>query len=208
MKVSLFNWDQAIEEETNKNTNSKWDKRLQSYSLTSQWNSTLLPKTTDNFFFLISTRTFNRLALKETKRIFLLSIPFLMMIWLVYQLEQFHQQTLLKIYSLQPRKTKWLIFNTLRKYCHKLSQISIASLQPINLKTFPSMNKKNIRIDSKVITLMRIDLILCLIGRKEDLNIKEVIKYELGWWNANSTNGISTNDGISRIFLKNTCGSF
>ena len=129
------------------------------------------------FFFLISTRTFNRLALKETKRIFLLSIPF---IWLVYQLEQFHQQTLLKIYSLQPRKTKWLIFNTLRKYCHKLSQISIASLQPINLKTFPSMNKKNIRIDSKVITLMRIDLILCLIGRKEDLNIKDVIKYELG----------------------------
>ena len=181
------------------------------YSLTVLHRNGILPyyRRLQTIFFLISTRTFNRLALKETKRIFLLSIPFLMMIWLVYQLEQFHQQTLLKIYSLQPRKTKWLIFNTLRKYCHKLSQISIASLQPINLKTFPSMNKKNIRIDSKVITLMRIDLILCLIGRKEDLNIKEVIKYELGWWNANSTNGISTNDGISRIFLKNfNCGSF
>ena len=152
------------------------------YSLTVLHRNGILPyyRRLQTIFFLISTRTFNRLALKETKRIFLLSIPFLMMIWLIYQLEQFHQQTLLKIYSLQPRKTKWLIFNTLRKYCHKLSQISIASLQPINLKAFPSMNKKNIRIDSKVITLMRIDLILCLIGRKEDLNIKEVIKYELG----------------------------
>ena len=31
--------------------------------------------------------------------------------------------------------------------------------------------------------------------------MKEIINYKLGWWKANSNNGIATNDSIPNVFL-------
>ena len=64
-----------------------------------------------------------------------------MMILPVYQLERFHQETSLKIYSLDTRKTKQVIFNIMRKDYHKLSQITFCPIKASLLNCVPCVLK-------------------------------------------------------------------
>ena len=71
----------------------------------------------------------------------------------VCQLEQFHQKILLRIYLVHTKKIKQLIFNIhIEEDCHKTSQITFCKIffsMNKNINIF-AMNKKNIRMDSKV----------------------------------------------------------